>query len=168
MHLLVLGIAFFVIALLSHIVLWHVCLPKRHTTTLLLLFGGAYITGLLVLFSSPFHDSIPANLCELCILTIFYLALSLFYVCFYSIIEEDSPSLEIVRIINEAGLKGVDKIQLDEHFQTGNIVNARLRAGMRGDLISIKDGNYILTSKGRVLAHLFTTATRLLTLEKGG
>jgi hypothetical protein len=168
MHLLVLGLAFFVVALLSHLVLWYVSLPKRHTTTLLLLFGGAYITGFLVLFRSPFRNVIPIDLCELCILTVFYLALSLFYVCFYSIIEEDSPSLEIVRIINEAGSEGVDKRQVDEHFQTGNIINARLRAGVSGGLISKKGGNYVLTSKGRVFAHLFATAARLLTLEKGG
>jgi uncharacterized membrane protein len=168
MHLLLLGIGLFATAFLFHIVLWHVSLPKRHTTTLLFLFGGAYIAGLLILFLSPLHYLIPASFCDLLILTIFYLALSLSYVCFYSIVEEDSPSLEIVRIVHEAGNAGVERVALDAYFQTGNIVNARLRAGVNGGLFSKSDGNYVLTAKGRLFAEVFAATAKLLTLEKGG
>ncbi len=93
------------VAFLLHLLIWRVCLPKRQTLVLLLIFFGIFGLGSLVglIFKA---GGAPQSFVQWLQLAFFYIPSALSYIALYSAIEEDSPSLLLVNEVHRSGDKG--------------------------------------------------------------
>ena len=155
-------------ALLIHLGMWHLRLPRQHTAMLLAVFAGVYLAALPVLAPSPALQWIPLGWIGLAHVSIYYFAIAISYVNFYSIIEEDSPSLRIVKMVYRSGTNGMGRDEIALQLGSNDILKSRLLAAVNGGLITVDDSTCHLTKKGMILARLFLMVEVLLSLEKGG
>lgn len=153
------GILTFFIALLIHLMVWRICLPKKNRALILAnIFFWTLVLGAIVL------KGIPGYLDYI----VLYCCLAAAYIVSYPAMEADSPSLEIVRDIAGAGGSGLDKSELYRIMSDEILVVARIEDLLADDLIRIDSGKYVLTSKGRFLAGIFVRFRKLLNAAKGG
>jgi len=155
-------------AFLVHLCLWRIHRPSNHTLGLLAVFGITYLVGLPVLYFCPVTHWIVQKPCLFLQITIFHIVISLAYIAFYSILEEDSPSLSIVTMVSAAGSVGLEKEVIESRLQAGDILESRIAASMKGGLVKQQGESYFLTSKGRFFARLFLMMEKLMGLGRGG
>lgn len=153
------GILTFFIALLIHLAVWRICLPKKNRALILAnIFFWTLVSGAIILKGiSGYLDYI-----------VLYCCLAAAYIVSYPAMEADSPSLAIVRDIAGAGRSGLDKNELYRTMSDEILVVARVEDLLADDLIRIDSGKYVLTSKGRLLAGIFVRFRKLLNAPKGG
>ena len=167
------GIFLFLFAFAVHVVVWRLHLPKRQMKVLLYIFGGVLIVGLLIIkYSSIVAENYPANVpsdfFEYLHIVFLYGALVLAYLVTYSAVEVDSPSLVMVTLIADAGFQGIAKDDFEQKMGDDILVVPRLRDLVSDKMVFIKNGTYILTAKGILLARIFIFYRKLLRASKGG
>lgn len=165
MHVLLLGIAFFVASFLVQFAVWRIALPRRQTRAILAIYTlvPLCLVGGLTLAGHPIHGPASAAFS----LALFYVSLVLAYAVLYSAIEMESPTLAIVSFVAKAGTDGCGELALVERFGADRTMASRMIA-MRGSLIVCDEQTLSLTPQGRWLAVLFDQAGRLFGLPKGG
>ncbi|OGX29900.1 MAG: hypothetical protein A3F87_03490 [Omnitrophica WOR_2 bacterium RIFCSPLOWO2_12_FULL_51_24] len=153
------GILTFFSALLIHLMVWRICLPKKNRALILAnIFFWTLVLGAVVLRAIPdYLDYI-----------VLYCCLAAAYIVSYPAMEADSPSLVIVRDIARAGRSGLDKSELYKTMSDEILVVARIDDLLADDLIRMDSGKYLLTAKGRFLSGVFVRFRRLLNAPKGG
>jgi hypothetical protein len=152
----------FSIAWLIHLLIWRTAQPKRHTRALLIIFTITLAVTLLVSYVSIY------TLTEIQIiqLLIFYIPTMLAYICFYSAIEENSPSISLIALT-----EAKKACQFEDYFTVFNnqiLVDSRLSAMTRDGLLKQNGQYYQPTPKGLFLGRLFTIASQCLRLRTGG
>lgn len=159
MSLLFYGILTFFVALLIHLMVWRICLPKKNRALILAnVFFWTLVLGLVAVRGIPgYLDYI-----------VLYCCLAAAYIVSYPAMEADSPSLMIVRDIAGAGKSGLNKSELYKTMTDEILVVARIKDLLADDLIRVDSGKYVLTSKGRFLAGIFVRFRKLLNAPKGG
>jgi hypothetical protein len=159
----------FISTFLVHVVWWRIRLPTRQLTTLLLLFLGTLFVAVLVaaVDRAP-ADGFPSNVAEWLHVGIVYVPVSLAYVATYSAIEEDSPSLRIVRFVAESGDFGRSREDLLVVLNDDVLVGSRMQAMVRDGLIVDAGGSFTLTARGRVLARVFSVSSAWLGIRSAG
>lgn len=167
------GSVIFCFALLSHLVLWKACLPKRQVKALLQIFSGTLIVGILFLWGVPsftpgFGLFVPLSLPEHLHVCLFFISLSLVYVTTYPGIEADSPSLVMVLNIAGAGPEGLSKEVLYEAMNDDLLIKPRVMDLVNGRLAYMEGDRYRLTARGTWLVRIFIFYRRLLNAPKGG
>lgn len=163
---LLLSLSLFGSALLAHLLLWRIWLPRPATGVLLGLFSVIGVAGLLVavwplaIVSSPWQLGQPG---------LFHAAWSLTYIIIYTGIEETSPSLAVVRAVHRAGAGGCSLEDLKRVVEEANFLGRRLEL-LRAEGLAVQEaGNWRLTDKGARVARLVARASSaLLNLPKGG
>ena len=130
---------------LIHFMICRVSPPKKHTRALLIIFIStlfvtliAGLTGVLAKLSwlQAFH------------IAVFYIPTTLAYICFYSAIEEDSPSVGLIALTTRQG-----KCQIEDYAEVINdqlLIDSRLPAMVRDGLLTHSKGLYQLTTKAFV------------------
>jgi hypothetical protein len=99
-------------------------------------------------------------------IAVFYIPTTLAYICFYSAIEEDSPSVRLVALT--ANKK---ECRLEDYYSIINnqlLVDSRLRAMVRDGLLTQWNNRYALTKKGLRLGNLFNATHQFLRLRNSG
>lgn len=174
MAVLVGGLLILMLAFLLHVVVWHAALPTRHTRALLLIAVCAFTSSLaLRLFTPHSHVwtslSFPGTVAEWLETGLFVAAVTLAYVVTYSAVEEDSPSMRIVKWVAQESAIGVEPATLEAVFATDDVLLARIDNLIRDGLLR-RDGELLaLTTKGERLTKLFAFYRALLRLQtKGG
>ncbi|MCA8926167.1 MAG: hypothetical protein KDD82_30450 [Planctomycetes bacterium] len=164
------AVGFFGACFLLHVLLWRVWLPRRQLPTLLALLLGAFPALLLALtFALPeLRAHAPQDAPGWLLVGTFHLAFSLGYAATYTALEEDSPSLCLLRYVAQGGPAGRTPEETRAFLLQGRMVGKRLEAAQTGDLLVEREGRYHLTSRGARLAALFLAAQRLLGLPTGG
>lgn len=164
------GLGFFTACFLLHVLLWKLWLPRRQLPTLLALLLVVFPALLLGLtFAVPqLRDVAPADAPGWVTVGLFHLAFSLGYGVTYTALEEDSPSLCLLRYVARAGDAGRSTAETKAFLLQGNMVGKRLEAAQTGDLLVEREGRYHLTPRGERLAAGFLLAQRLLGLPTGG
>lgn len=164
MNILLWGLASFLIAFLVHIFVWRIRPPGNHMKVLFEIFLGVIAIGLFILwrfgeFQSG-YDYIQA----------FFLSFSLgmAYMVTYPALVIDSPSFVIVKIIDEAGTKGLSQERLRRLFTDVPLLKPRLVDLIRGGMVSQDGEIYRLTPKGVLLVRIFISYRKLLNASKGG
>jgi len=173
MSVLFFGIGLFLTAFFIHLFVWRIHLPKNHTKSLLGIFIGMLVCGILMLWwlekndclSGMFSFSVGYGYLRLSFL---YISLMLAYVVTYSAIEVDSPSLSISAIIGKAGPRGVSREDLDRIMTDDILVKPRVSDLVSVGIARLDKDRYKLTAKGAIIARLFIFYRGLLGVSKGG
>ena len=170
---LVYGSILFGFAFVLHVVWWRIRLPKRQTKVLLLIFFGFLCVGSLILQRYTLKISIfglhpPSDISEYFQLAIYFISLTLAYMITYSAIEADSPSLLIVMRISDAGKSGLSKELLERDMDDTVLLSPRIADLLIDKMAGIREGKYLLTPKGLLMARLFKFYRDLMRADKGG
>jgi hypothetical protein len=89
-------------SLVAHLLVWRIALPRRHTVALLTIFTICPVVGLL-LQAWLWPTASVSGPWEWVLLGLAYVPASLTYICLYSLIEFQSPTVMIVEHIRAAG-----------------------------------------------------------------
>jgi hypothetical protein len=157
------------LALVVHLVWWRFRVPRKQMPLLLVVFLGALpLAGILRALLPAIREVTPASLQEWVYVAVVYIPVSLAYIATYSAVEEDSPSLRIVRYVADAGSAGRSRDDLSHILNDEVLLGSRLQAMVRDGLVLERDGTYALTDRGRALARAFTASSIWLGIRAAG
>ncbi len=167
------GIMIITIALLVHITIWKVRLPKRQTRAIVCIFLTIAILGLLVLFRYNQYLSmvgipVPKRLFEYLHIVIFIGALTIGYVLLYPGFQVDVPTLIILNTIAKAGLEGVAKEKLYEFMNDDRLIKTRIQDLLLDKMAYLNKEKYLLTPKGILQVKIILFFRKLQRLEQKG
>ncbi len=169
MQLVLFATGLFLTAFIIHLIVWRIRLPQKHTFTLLIIFLGILFISPLILQLIPSLISYqPRSLSEWFHVSLFHIALTLGYIVTYSAIEEDSPSLCLIRYVADAGTGGRTDEEVRNFLSQVPIIEMRIQASLRDNLMIKQDDKYQLTEKGRRLALVFKFTQDILGMRTGG
>lgn len=155
--------ALFLGAVILHLLIWKIRMPKYHTRTLLILFAFV-IAAWLAAF--PLHRMDLPGLMHVCL---FYTSLSLCYVITYSTIEADSPTLSLIRHLAHSRARGVSLEEVQDFLKARPFVRARLSALLHDGLVREENGRYLHARRGSLFFQLILGFRRLYgSIERGG
>ena len=126
MHLFLAGLALLMLAFVVHVVIWRVHAPKRSICALLGIFSTTPLVAVLIFMAIEPSAVIDASLSDALRVLLFYVPCSLVYVCLYSAIEAQSPSLAIVLYVAGRGSAGCSETDIADHIIDGEGVSARI------------------------------------------
>lgn len=136
---------------------------------LLLTFLGALPLSVAVGFAVPsLLGAMPSTVGEWLHVAVVYVPVSLAYIASYSAVEEDSPSLRIVRYVADAGASGRSRDDLSSILNNDVLLGSRFEAMVRDGLVVESGGRYALTRRGKRLARLFTVTFGFLGIRAAG
>ena len=159
----------FLAAFIIHLVVWHIRLPQKHTFTLLIIFLGLlFISPLIFKLVPSLMPYQPRSISEWFHVSLFHIALTLGYIVTYSAIEEDSPSLCLIRYVAAAGTDGRTDEEVRNFLSQVPIIEMRIQASLRDNLMIKQDDKYQLTEKGHRLVLIFKFAQDVLGMRMGG
>lgn len=138
MQLFLLTAAVFAVALIVHLILWRVRMPRHHTSALLIIFALVFLLAIPVLLGAV--PTWPDRLR----IALLYLAASLCYVITYSAIEGDSPTLSLMRLLDQHGKEGMPARDVDHFLAQRPFVKARLAALILSGHVREEGGRYRL------------------------
>ena len=144
MAVLISGLALLAIALVIHVIWWRLKVPRRQPFMLVMLLLSVAVCGFAVIYAA---DLFPGELPLPRILLAFLLYGSggVVYLIFFSAMEEDSPSLTLIRLISEAGPRGVHRDELMRVIERHSYIKVRI------DMM-VSDGMAVETPSGLRLA----------------
>ena len=168
MRLFSVGLALLMLAFVVHVIIWRVHPPKRSIRALLCIFATTPLVAVLIVMAIEPSAVIGASLSDALRVLLFYVSCSLVYVCLYSAIEAQSPSIAIVSYVAGCGSAGCSDSDIANHIKDGESVSARIDLMKAAKMIVVGDGRYALTPGGRLWAELFQFAGNIFRLPLGG
>jgi len=172
MSIFVYAILLFIAAILIHLIIWRLHLPKKQTNALLAIFSLPLVLGILAIVKYPglmkwsLNPSI--NFFEIFQLLLLYTSLSVSYILSYPAIEAESPTLIIIRAVFETGASGLDKSSLKRIVDNDLLILPRIKDMLSDNMVYLKDGRYKLLPKGLIMAKLFLSYRNIIRGGKGG
>ena len=152
-----------------HLALWRVRLPRLHTATLLVVFFGTLAASLTLAATSPALAGYgPRGPWQYLLVATFHGSLSLAYIAFYSAIEEDSPSCQIVLSVAGAGATGRSRAELAALLDNDRLVLSKIRSMLRDGMVTQQGGTLELTPFGTGIARAYLLVERVFGLARGG
>lgn len=168
MWLLMVSVVAFALTLVLHVVIWRAKLPRAQTAALLKLFGGCYLAVMAVFLLSPASSRWSMDLESALYFSVFYLPSALTYISFYSLIEHDSPSIQIVMALDRSGERGLTREELIALFGGDSLVDQRLDAAASNGLLKREINGWTLTAKGSFFGRIFDVAARIYRFDQAG
>lgn len=172
MSVLAYGILLFIAALLIHLVIWRLHLPRKQTNALLLIFSLVLVSGISAILAYPglikwsFYPAL--SFFEIFQLFLLYTTLAVSYILSYPAIEADSPTLIIMRAVFESGAAGLDKTSLKRIADNDLLILPRIKDMVSDNMVYLKDGKYRLKTKGLIMAKTFSFYRNIIRGGKGG
>jgi hypothetical protein len=152
-------------ALALHILIWRVALPQRQSRALLFIFLGVLAVGLFGGLTGLFP---PLTLIQAAHVALTQIAGALAYICLYSAIEADSPTVQIVQFTAAAGHHGRHRDEYTAIINDDLLLGSRFRAMIRDGFVQEQAGTYRLTAKGVRMAQCFALTSRLFGMSQAG
>ena len=159
-----LALFLYLLALALHVAWWRWRLPRRHTAALLLVFAvpplmaaGLWFSGVRFGLAWPHLPGIA----------LFYGAAAACYLIAYTGVEETSPSLAIIRALEQAGAPGCSREELSPCITEERFLAPRLAALQRDGLVVAAGDGARLTPAGLRLARLATRLAGFFNLQEG-
>jgi hypothetical protein len=162
------GLALLMLAFVVHVVIWRVHLPRRSIRALLYIFATTPLVAVPIFMAIDPSAVIDASQSDALRVLLFYVSCSLVYVCLYSAIEAQSPSLAIVSYVAGCGGASCSETDIANHVIDGDGVSARIDSMKAAKMIVVGDGRCALTPGGRLWAELFEFAGSIFRLPLGG
>jgi MFS family permease len=138
-----------------HLVWWRVHLPRRQRSVLLALFIGG---GLLLAPAAGWLAGLAGlgtlSWIQWLNVALGVVAFALAYVVTYSALEADSPTLSLLRFIEERGRSGATFEELTDFINRRPFVAARLGALIEEDMLVEEGGRYRLSQHPYTLFRL--------------
>lgn len=163
------GLALLIISFIVHLVIWRVHISKRPMLALLGIFG---VTPVLVISICVASNAFPGlagiTLSSALRVLLFYLSCSLAYICLYSAIEVQSPTLAIVAHVASCGSTGCSETELANAMPDNDSIMQRIGLMEAGGVISISEELCKLTPVGRLWAGVFEYTSKIFGLQLGG
>ena len=153
----------FPFAWMIHLCIWRIALPNRHTRALLIIFFSTFVLLLIASSVSILPRLTWAQILQLLVL---YVPTALAYICFYSAIEEDSPSVGLIALTARK-----EKCMREDYYVVINdafLVKSRLHAMIRDGLLTNTGEYYSLTPEGLWWGRLFCFFFEFLKLKGAG
>jgi hypothetical protein len=143
--------------------------PSNHAAVIVAVFGLFSIASV-VLFAAFGHGSgdVAAHWAATARLALILASLSLAYIAVYSAIEDDSPSMAMVKMAWKSGAKGCGEPDFQLVMDDRLFLDRRLDAMERDGWIAKRGGAVTLTRLGTFWAKLFRRAQLLLRMDEGG
>ncbi len=163
MNVLILGVLFLGVALLLHLLIWRLRLPRNPIKALVCLFSSVIMLGIIFLASFKLCSFVQS----LHIILLFF-SFSIAYLIIYSAIEADSPSLVIVSHIFKSGKAGLSKSMLKELLGDNLLIEPRLRDLVNARLADFNGKTYKINNNGRFFILPLMLYRSFLGLRKGG
>ncbi len=166
------GIVLFLLAFVVHLFIWRIRVPRKQTQTLLVSYACCGAAGGLVL--PLLNHILPTALsadsfAEIMTIFVFYGSMALGYIAFYSLLENDSPSLTLIRGLTEAKSYGMTIEELYEMMSKKQFVRSRLEQLLKDKLVIISGNKYYATQTGEAFLLIFNFQRQLFKLKnKGG
>lgn len=170
MTVLLFGLGWFAVSLVVQVAFVRWRNPSNHALVIarVFVFFALIACGLFV-WLAPSGETWTALLCDTGRLAMFAVALTLAYIALYAAVEDDSPSMAMVKFASQAGEAGRGKddfrIILDEDLLFGERVAAMKRDGW---LVETDGGGCMLTPRGRLIGSLYLHMQRWLRMDEGG
>jgi hypothetical protein len=169
------GVVLFLVALVTHVLVWRLHKPGAPINALLVLFLGVVVVGLTTLrlaghaVGSAGLPLLPGLAAYLHVL-LFYVSMAFAYIVSYTLIEWESPTIAIVTMLARAGRSGVRKAELLELANGFPLVESRIQSLVRDNTIIAKDGRYTVSPRtfNFFFYRLVLAYGRLLRLERHG
>jgi hypothetical protein len=168
MEIVLYALGLFGCAFVVHLVIWRVAMPRQHTRALLVIFFVVLAVGCLAPLTSFLGRYGPGNVWDYMAVVFFFGSGSLAYIAFYSAIEEDSPSLALVKAVAETGDEGMGREKCHEVIGDDFLVNRRLEVMVRDGMLRREGDRYYLGRKGEQMFCIFEASARFFGLPRGG
>ena len=169
MMVLLFGLGALLLAFVAQVAIVRTLRPKNHAAVIVAVFG-VFSFAALVLFAMwprPEPPVVPvwADVARLALLLA---SISLAYIAVYSAIEDDSPSMAMVKMAWQAGDKGCAESDFRAVMDDRLFLDRRIDAMERDGWVDRSGGNLILTPLGRLWATVFFKAQLVLGMDEGG
>lgn len=162
---LLLALGLFGLAWLVHLVWWRIRLPRHHTKALVLLFAAVPVAVVAILTATNRIGLLPAA--GWVSVGLFHAGSSLCYFITYAGVEETSPSLVIIRAVEQAGSSGASRRDLQPCITNELFIAPRLDSLQRDGFVTLERGLYRLTDRGRSAARVAQRFSRVFNLGSG-
>jgi hypothetical protein len=128
------------VAFAVHLIWWRLKVPRRQPLALLVLFLAVAVCGFATIHAAdPFAGELP--LPRLLLAVLLFGSICVVYLILFSAMEEDSPSLTLIRLISEAGSRGIHRTELLKAVEGHSYIKVRI------DMM-ISDGMAVETATG--------------------
>jgi len=172
MRVLCIAVTIFAVGFTLHWLWWRVRIPRRQSATLLVIFSGTLVAGLVALSLHAADGEqrfwVLRNAWEAAHVACFCVAAMLAYVVAYSALEERSPSMTILTRVADSGQRGQSREELQAMLLDVSPVEVRLAAMLRDGMVREEADSAVLTPKGWAWANTFSAWRRLLRFRLGG
>lgn len=146
-----------------HVVIWKVRFPKRHTPMLLIICIAVFFLWLAV--SLACHKALLTLLHT----ALYYWSLTLCYIITYSAIEGDSPTLSMMRFVEDRGADGCTSEEIARFVEEHPFIGARVSALLNSGLIRKENDRYVVAGSQPFGFRLIFAFRRLYgSIPKGG
>jgi hypothetical protein len=161
------------IALLVHVFIWRIRLPKRQTMAILYIFSCTIIVGVIALYKygnsiAMIGVPIPESIFEYLHILIFLGVLTIGYIILYPGFEVDVPTLILVNTIAQSGVNGIEKERLYDLVNDNILIKPRIKDLLTNKNAYIEKGKYNLTPKGILMVKIILSFRKLQRLEQKG
>lgn len=157
-----------VASLIVHAAIWRLSATPWSTGTLIALIIGADILSVCV-FATPFlMELFSLTTSALGIIMLLSLAMAASYIGSYPAVEANSPTFIIADTLKRAGANGMTMSALMEEIPKNSLVSDRIDDLIKDGLAIEKNGDIVITAKGRALIYGFVQWKKLLSEPVGG
>lgn len=169
MTLLIIAFPALILALLAQILVVRIFHPRNHALVITICFA---LTSLAAMATFYFFVRPSTNTVELISQTarlgLLLLSITLAHIATYSAIEDDSPSMAIVKMAWDAGESGCSGSELSEVMGDDLFLTNRIHAMKRDGWINADRDRVTLTPLGKTWATLFANVQYVLRMDEGG
>ena len=166
------GAMLFLVAFIVHVVLWRVRRPVNTTATIILVFVVSVSTVWLALSIFGIFQGLtgflPQEPVDKILSLLLALALAVSYIMTYPALENDSPTLKLVYLIDQKGRTGATEEELFRSFSNKNTVEPSITEMISEGLVRMEGQSILLTERGHRLATIYRKWRDILGAEMGG
>jgi hypothetical protein len=170
MELLIFCLTVFGMAFLAHLVIWFFHVPSKPYPALLMLFALAwvFVAALRLALPAAWAEFYPDGFWPWAAAALFHAACSLSYIILYSALEQDSPSLTMIKYTDMAAREGRAPGDYKTILSDDLVIGSRLNALVEGQLVHKREHRYYLAPKGAFWDRVFGLWMKLLGIRTGG
>jgi hypothetical protein len=161
------AVGLFAAALLVHLVVWRIRVPKQQAATLVVIILTVGILGFSLLFSFGTEDVGLSGARLLLGIGVFG-GLAAIYLILFSAIEADSPTLTMINLIQAGGIRGVREDKLRLAMSRYSYVEARIDQLLQDKMVIETAHGLQIQPSGRWLCTFILFYRRLLLRSRVG
>jgi hypothetical protein len=161
------ALGLFAVALLVHVAVWRIRVPRQQAATLIVVILLVGIAGFGLLVSLGLQDVGPYGARLLLAIGVFG-GLAAVYLILFSALEADSPTLTMINLIQAAGVRGIREDALRLAMSRHSYVNARIDQLLQDKMVIDKADGLQIQPSGRLLCAFILSYRRLLLRTHAG